>query len=131
MNKQQLTTAIILLVVDVAIFFAGRLTAPATDQDQDLRSQYDSLVKVQRITDERAHQAELREAYFKAEGERSYREGFLAAEQKPKSRKRYEQDTAANHRLDPDQRDSILWARYQKRMPTSGATSGLDAHRDR
>ncbi len=76
----------------------------------------DSITRLQQHSDSVRIQAELREQYYKDQFYQSYLDGMKAQKEKEPSRKKYEKDTTLNHRRRPDQRDSVLWARYAERL---------------
>jgi FtsZ-interacting cell division protein ZipA len=109
-------------IVAVALFFAGRWTAPSAE-DKETRRKFDSVTRSQRQTDHLREQAEKREEIFKQRAEELERQAAERAEaDRIASTKTYAKDTAANHRATPSKRDSMLWARYPSPMPRRRAT---------
>ncbi len=106
------------VVLALALFFAGRFTAaPGTDlQEYISKKKYDSITVLQRKTAELRDQAEAREAFYKSESEKSLREAIRAESEKKLSQIQYEKDINLIRRFRPDQRDSMLLARYRKAL---------------
>jgi len=105
---------LVMMAIAAALFFAGRWTAPPPASNY--QRVMDSLTRLQEISDSIRIQAERREQYYKDQYFQSYLDGMKAQKDKEASKKKHEQDTTLNHRRTPDQRDSVLWSRYAKRL---------------
>ena len=113
--KNIVAPALAVIAAAFLLFFAGRWTAPKAP-DHELHRKYDSLEKEKNNALERAYLAEEREEAWKEKADEFYRDGLAAQQLKPLNQKTYEEDTARNHRARPDQRDSVLLARYALRL---------------
>ncbi len=108
-------SVLIMMAICAGLFLVGRWTSPPPPDNHQRKM--DSLTRLQQRSDSVRIQAELREQYFKDIADKSFRDGIAwQKEETRKSKKKYEQDTTLNHRRRPDQRDSVLHARYGSRL---------------